>query len=182
MSPTINATSGTPAVADVRVQWATFAELTPSTLYALLRLRADVFVVEQQCAFADLDGLDAQAWHLLLWREDTLAGYARMFPPPEPDTAARGGAPSSTRSAGQVSVGRIVTPQALRGEGLGHRLMEELLRRAARHFPAAPVRMGAQSRLQNFYAGYGFVVAGSAFLEDGIVHVPMLRPSGLLPP
>ncbi|MEN8719883.1 MAG: GNAT family N-acetyltransferase [Oceanococcaceae bacterium] len=179
----MRAPSGSPARSDIQVQWATFAELTPSALYALLRLRAHVFVVEQQCAFADLDGQDEQAWHLLLWWDGALAGYARMFPPPEPGTAVAtpANAPSTARSAGQVSVGRIVTPLALRGQGLGQRLMEELLRHSARHFPAAPVRMGAQSRLQKFYAGYGFVVVGSAFLEDGIVHVPMLRAPELLP-
>ncbi|MDE2149382.1 MAG: GNAT family N-acetyltransferase [Gammaproteobacteria bacterium] len=131
-------------------------------LYALLRLRAEVFVVEQNCAFQDLDGYDRVADHLL--GEDCaghLFAYARLLPP---------GAKYV-----EASIGRLVTAPSLRGTGVGRQLLATALRECQRRWPA-PVRIGAQQRLQRFYETFGFTVDGPPYLEDGIRHVEMLLP------
>jgi ElaA protein len=145
-------------------QWKRLAGLAPAELYALLAARAAVFVVEQQCAFLDLDGLDASAWHLLGWaggdEARTLAAYLRLIDPgckyPEP------------------SIGRVLTTAPYRGAGLGRAAMREGLARAARLFPGRALRIGAQQRLERFYAEFGFRTASEPYQEDGIAHVEML--------
>jgi len=158
----------------VRYSWSRFADLTVDQLYALLRLRAEVFVVEQHCPFVDPDGLDPAAWHLLAWDGEQLAGCARIFPPLSENARAAGqGAASASRARDAVSVGRIVTSAAARGSGLGRGLMHETLRWIAQNQPSVKVQLGAQARLLRFYESFGFVVSGAAYLEDGIAHIPM---------
>lgn len=139
--------------------------LSPGELYALLRLRSEVFVVEQNCVFLDMDGSDAQAMHLLGWRDGAqplLAASARCFGPgikyPE------------------ASIGRVVTAPQARGGGLGHVLMQEAVAALERHWGPQPIRIGAQAHLHGFYARHGFVQAGEPYMEDGIPHIEMLRP------
>ena len=151
----------------LRWHCAPFAELTLGDLYAALQLRSLVFVVEQSCPFLDADGSDDRAWHLLGWRDDAgpnaplLAAYARLFAPgikyPE------------------ASIGRVVTHPDARRTGAGRALMAEALRRLTLLAPGAPVRIGAQRYLEQFYGGFGFVRAGDDYLEDGIVHLEMVR-------
>lgn len=135
------------------VRTARFDELDRATLYEILRLRSEVFVVEQDCAFLDLDGRDLEpdAQHLWIERDGSIVGYARIL---------AGDAVSE--------LGRIVTPRALRGTGLGARLVREALARID-----GPVVLNAQARLSEWYEQFGFEVAGLAFMEDGIPHVPM---------
>ncbi len=145
-----------------------FAGLTVSDLYAALQLRSLVFVVEQTCPFLDADGSDDQAHHLLGWRErrgdatPRLAAYARLFPPgvkyPE------------------ASIGRVVTHPDARRTGTGRALMAEAIARLGTLAPAAPIRIGAQKYLEHFYSTFGFTRASDDYLEDGIVHLEMLRP------
>lgn len=145
-----------------------YAQLTLDELYALLRLRSLVFVVEQGCPFLDLDGDDDRAWHLLGWTDGgdgsrpLLGAYARLFAPgvkyPE------------------ASVGRVVSHPAVRRTGAGRALMAEALRRIEALAPGAPVRIGAQQYLERFYGAFGFARAGDDYLEDGIVHLEMVRP------
>jgi len=156
------------------VSWSlrAFDALAPLELYELLALRARVFVVEQRCAYQDLDGQDASALHLL-GREappdgrdgapGALVAYARLFPP-GPDGAAR--------------IGRVVSAPAARGQGLGRAACVEALRELTVRFPAAPVVIGAQAYLLRFYEQLGFEQAGSHYLEDGIPHLPMRRAPG----
>ncbi|MEY4979131.1 MAG: hypothetical protein RLZZ352_1401 [Pseudomonadota bacterium] len=143
-----------------------FDALLPRTLYALLQLRSAVFVVEQSCAFQDLDGADAQAMHLLGERQQPghapeLLAYTRLLPPgikyPE------------------ASIGRVVTAPATRGTGLGHGLMAESVRCLHSLWGVQPIRIGAQAHLQSFYRQHGFVAVGSLYDEDGIAHTEMLR-------
>ncbi len=146
-----------------------YAALTLDELYALLRLRSLVFVVEQQCPFLDADGDDDRAWHLLGWSHDAagrplLGAYARLFAP-------------GVKYA-EASVGRVVSHPDVRGTGAGRRLMAEALRRLDELAPGAPVRIGAQKYLERFYAAFGFARAGDDYLEDGIVHLEMVRPAG----
>jgi ElaA protein len=146
---------------------APYADLTLDELYAALQLRSRVFVVEQQCPFLDADGDDDRAWHLLGWSAAAdgrphLAAYARLFAPgvkyPE------------------ASVGRVVSSPEARRTGAGRALMAESLRVLAALAPGAPVRIGAQKYLERFYGSFGFVRAGDDYLEDGIVHLEMVRP------
>lgn len=153
-------------------QWIRFADLAPNELYALLIARAEVFVVEQRCAFLDADGLDPEALHLLGWARrgdpahtDTgLAAYLRLLPP--------------GRKYTEPSIGRVLTSAAFRRMGLGRAVMREGLRRASAEYPEQAVRIGAQRYLERFYEGLGFRVASPPYDEDGIEHVQMLHPMG----
>jgi ElaA protein len=137
------------------VRWSRLAELTPVELYALLRLRVDVFVVEQACAYPDLDGRDAEpdAWHA--WIEGDDGGpVATLRVLREPD--------------GTHRIGRVVTAPAARGRGLAGALVRDALARVD-----GTVVLHAQSHLAGWYAGFGFVPDGPDYVEDGIPHTPM---------
>ena len=157
--------SGTPTAADIAWQWVRFNDLRPDELYAAVRLREMVFVVEQECAYLDADARDPGAWHLLGWlgtgRDKRLVAYARLFEPGVRYT--------------EASIGRIVTAPEVRGSGIGRALMAEGLRRMKELAPGQPIRIAAQIRLEKFYSGYGFTTASEPYEEDGIIHVDMLR-------
>ncbi len=145
-------------------RWAAFPELSGSDVYEILSLRSRVFVVEQDCVFQDADGRDPRAWHLLGWAGDALSrkliAYARVFE-------------AGTRYA-EMSIGRIVSAPEVRGTGVGRMIVEESMRFCAERWPAQPIRIGAQRRLEKFYSGIGFVPAGEPYMEDGIEHIDML--------
>ena len=145
--------------------WKFFAALSVDELYEMLAARSAVFVMEQQCLYTDLDGLDRQAWHLYGVDADLahtpLAACARILVPHAQDPS--------------VQIGRVLTTQAYRGRGLGNALLEQALARIARQWPEAPIRLHAQARLQRFYAAYGFNAASEVHLEDGIEHLWMQR-------
>ncbi|HTP47559.1 MAG TPA: GNAT family N-acetyltransferase [Casimicrobiaceae bacterium] len=151
----------------IRWQWKRFAELQPDELYTLLAARAEVFVLEQACAFVDLDGLDRFAWHLLGWVERegvrSLAAYLRLIEP--------------GRKYAEPSIGRVLTIAAFRHTGLGRAAMHEGLTRSAALYPGRAVRIGAQQRLEKFYEQIGFRTVSAPYEEDGIAHVEMLRRS-----
>ena len=147
----------------IRWRFAPFAELTPREVHDLYQLRAAAFVVEQNCVFQDLDGVDPECWHLLGYRGDELIAYARLLP-------------AGVKFV-EPSIGRVVTTMAVRGTGLGRELMRESLRRAEKLWPGQPIRIGAQSRLERFYVELGFVTASAPYDEDGIEHIEMLRPA-----
>ena len=151
----------------MRWQWSRLALLPPSDLYAALAARQSVFVVEQRCVFQDADGADESSWHLLGWhgagRDHRLACYLRLVDP-------------GVKFA-EPSIGRVLTTAAVRGTGLGRALMHEGIVRAARLHPGCAVRIGAQQRLEAFYASLGFRTASAPYDEDGLVHVEMLRPA-----
>ncbi len=146
-------------------QWSRFSELRPSELYAAVRLRESVFVVEQTCAYQDADGRDPQAWHLLGWSDEEdgrrLVAYARIFEPGVRYT--------------EGSIGRVVTAPEVRGTGVGKVLMAEALRRLDGLAPGQTVKIAAQRRLEKFYLELGFRTVSAAYEEDGIIHVDMLR-------
>jgi ElaA protein len=152
----------------VEWHWKRFAELSPGELYAVLAARNEVFVVEQRCAFQDADGLDAFAWHLLGWigsdHQRVLSAYLRLIEP--------------GRKYREPSIGRVLTTAAVRGTGLGREAMRLGLARCAELYPGLDVRIGAQQRLERFYAAMGFRAASAPYEEDGIVHVDMLRAAG----
>ncbi len=137
-----------------------FSELDATTLYALLRLRMDVFVVEQECPYPELDGRDTEPGtrHLWLGPADDPAdprSYLRLLA--EPD--------------GTTRIGRVCTAAAARGEGLSRRLMHAALA----HIGDRPCVLDAQSHLVDFYRSFGFTSTGPEYLDEGIPHVPMRR-------
>lgn len=135
---------------------ASFADLDTRTLYALLRLRCEVFVVEQACAYLDLDGRDEEPGtrHLWLARDDQPVAYLRLL------------------DDGDVRrISRVVVAADQRGAGHATRLMTEALAVAG----TGPCVLAAQSYLVDFYTGFGFVPTGPEYLEDGIPHRPMRR-------
>ena len=143
-------------------KWSVFSALSVDDLHAVLALRQRVFIVEQDCAYNDIDGRDP-AGHHLLGRNSAgdLVAYARVLEPGD--------------YFAERSIGRVVTAPEARGLGLGQQLMQEALRQVSEAFGPQPVRLAAQSHLQRFYGQQGFVTNGPEYLEDGIPHVPMLR-------
>jgi ElaA protein len=139
-----------------------FDEMKPQQLYAILQLRSEVFVVEQQCVYQDMDGSDSQALHLVGTHEGRLLAYARCFAP--------------GIKYDEASIGRVITREPLRGTGAGHALMREALACIQQQWGEQAIRISAQAHLQNFYAQHGFVAQGDLYDEDGIAHVQMLRP------
>ncbi|MDR7095486.1 GNAT family N-acetyltransferase [Hydrogenophaga laconesensis] len=139
-----------------------FDALHARTLYNLLQLRTEVFVMEQTCIFQDMDGADPQCFHLLGEEADgTLVAYARLVPAGLKFT--------------EASIGRVVTLPAARGGGLGHVLMREAVRALHGLWGVQPIRIGAQARLEAFYRQHDFVPASEIYIEDGIDHVEMTR-------
>nr|WP_197980607.1 GNAT family N-acetyltransferase [Frigoribacterium sp. CFBP 13729] len=143
--------------------------IDPLRLYDLLRLRVDVFVVEQECAYPELDGRDVEPDAVMLWAEEyeQVLATVRLLVDHADDGA----------DADALRIGRVATATAARGRGLAADLMRLALDRADGRL----VRLDAQAHLEGWYARFGFVVDGPGFLEDGIPHVPMSRaatPSG----
>ena len=146
-------------------QCSPFEELSNRALYAILKARQVVFVVEQNCPFLDADGVDQQCLHLMGWRSQAsgniLAAYARLVPP--------------GIKYDEPSIGRVITVPEFRGQGLGRELMQRAVQAIDALYPDLTIRIGAQEYLVRFYSGFGFVTASPAYIEDGIPHVEMVR-------
>lgn len=146
-------------------QWAAFGQLDAAAWYEVLQARQDVFVLEQQCLYPDIDGADQRAWHLLGWGERDgqrqLQAYLRCFAPGD--------------KYPEAALGRVLTIQSVRGSGAGKLLMAEGIRRVAQLFPGSAIRISAQEHLQGFYGGFGFRPVSDIYMEDGIPHIEMLR-------
>lgn len=138
-----------------------FSDLSPGELYSILRLRSEVFVVEQNCVFLDLDNIDQECYHLMGYKETKLAAYARIVPP--------------GKVYSEPSIGRVVTSSSVRREGLGKQLMEEATSLLYRLYGMVPIKIGAQFYLKKFYVSIGFYQVGDVYLEDGIEHIHMLK-------
>ena len=138
-----------------------FDALHARTLYALLQLRTEVFVMEQTCVFQDMDGADAQCFHLLGERDGALHAYARLVP--------------AGLKFNEASIGRVVTLPAARGGGLGHVLMREAVQALQGLWGVQRIRIGAQAHLEAVYRQHGFEPDGAIYIEDGIDHIEMLR-------
>lgn len=145
-------------------QWQTsdFGGLNTLELYAALRLRQQVFVLEQNCAYLDLDNLDQDAVHMMCWREGDLLAYQRCL------------APGANFS--ESALGRIVVSAPARGRDLGRELVRRGIRHNLERWPNNDIRINAQAYLQAFYAELGFVADGDVFDEDDIPHIQMVYP------
>jgi ElaA protein len=137
-----------------------FDELTPAELYAIMQLRIEVFIIEQNCIFQDADDKDQHSYHYLGWDEGKLVAYTRIVPP--------------GISYKEPSIGRVVTSPAARGSGLGRELMQNSIDKCKHLFGNIFIRIGAQEHLKNFYFSLGFVPDSEIYLEDGIQHIEML--------
>ncbi|MCG3766581.1 GNAT family N-acetyltransferase [Vibrio cincinnatiensis] len=144
-------------------QCRSFSELTPDELYELLKLRVNIFVVEQQCPYPELDDKDRikETRHLMGYHQQQLVACSRLLPP---------GA-----SYPSVSIGRVAIAQSARGQGLAYQLLEQALIHCAQHWPKQAIEIGAQTYLTDFYTQYGFIATSESYLEDGIAHVDMKR-------
>lgn len=135
-----------------------FQELTVDELYAILRLRSAVFVVEQDCAYQDLDDVDKEAWHVYLKEGEEIVGYVRVV--------------DKGKRLDEVSIGRVVS--LYRRKGIGSKLMQIAKAVAKEKFGATKIKVGAQVQAQAFYKQAGFEPVSEEYLEDGIPHIYML--------
>ncbi len=137
-----------------------FSELTITELYDMLQLRSAIFVVEQNCVFLDIDGIDKQCHHLFCYQENDLVACCRVMD-------------AGVSYAGKSSIGRVVNAASVRGSGIGKIMMQKAIELCRRLYPSVPVKIGAQLYLKRFYGSLGFVPSGDVYLEDGILHVHM---------
>ena len=139
--------------------WHNFDTISKEELYDVLSLRQRVFIIEQDCFYEDLDYFDQVANHLLLYKDNKLIGYSRVFPPGIKYDAA--------------SIGRIVTDSDYREKGYGRIVTQESIRFLKNNFPRSDIAISAQYRLVNFYEDLGFKKEGDVYLEDNIDHIKM---------
>lgn len=138
-----------------------FNGLTAKQVYQFLKLRSEVFVVEQTCIYQDMDGLDEDAYHLLFYKKTELVAYARIL---KPNTNYK-----------TPSIGRVIVQQKQRKKKLGFALMEEAIKQTEQLFTTKTITISAQVYLLKFYISLGFKSIGQGYLEDGIPHVKMVR-------
>ncbi|SDD98700.1 ElaA protein [Dyadobacter soli] len=150
---------------DYQLDWRfqTFDELTTTELYGILRLRSEVFVLEQRCCFLDMDNKDQLSHHLSGYRGNELMAFARIVPP--------------GISYEYPAIGRIVVSPKGRGEGYGVELLIVSIQKLERLYGKVPIRIGAQLYLKRFYESFGFRQSGAVYLEDDIEHIEMTRPN-----
>jgi ElaA protein len=137
-----------------------FEQLDKAELYEIMQLRIEVFVIEQDCPYPDLDGTDHECLHMWIVQDDQIASYLRINP-------------AGSRYA-EPSLGRIVTKLAHRSKGLGAVIINKAIEVVCQEKPTA-IRISAQSHLENYYEKFGFVKASDEYLEDNIPHIEMLR-------
>lgn len=138
-----------------------FDELTNVQLYDLLKLRQDVFIIEQNCIYPDIDGYDKKASHLLIYEYDELVAYSRIFAP-------------DIKYNEETSIGRIIVSQNKRGESLGKTLIEKSINYCITNYPKSDIRIEAQAKLKNYYSDLGFIGDSDIYLVDGIDHLQMI--------
>ena len=147
-------------------RWKPFDALTTAEVYDMLAARSAVFVVEQNCVYGDIDGLDVDAWHLFAYAQGktrpALAGYLRVLLPGYPDDTEK-----------DVRIGRVLTTANYRGLKLGNAMLERTLEHILKQWPDQPISLHAQAHLERFYGAFGFVPSSGVHDEDGIPHVWM---------
>ena len=136
-----------------------FDQLTSLELYAILQLRNEVFVVEQQCPYQDADQKDIASYHLCCWNNSVLAAYCRILPPGLAFT--------------EASIGRVATAAALRKAGFGRALMQRAIKATLTQFDCQKITISAQLYLKKFYQSLDFEQISATYLEDGIAHIEM---------
>jgi len=150
-------------LSNITFTYKSFHELTPYELYAILQLRNEVFVVEQNCVFQDADNKDQLSLHVMGWQNELLAGYTRLVP--------------AGISYNEPSIGRVVTSPKVRHAGIGKLLMQFSIRTLYNMWGKTTITIGAQLYLRNFYNSLGFQQCSNIYLEDGIQHIKMFLPA-----
>ena len=138
-----------------------FDALTPDELYAILQLRSEVFGVEQNCVYQDMDNKDQVCFHLMCWQDNRLVAYTRLVPPGV--------------SYAEPSIGRVVTSGDVRRTGLGKTLVEKSIAEILKTYGQTSIKIGAQLYLKKFYESFDFEQSGDIYDEDGIPHIHMTR-------
>ena len=138
-----------------------FEALTTNELYAILRLRSEVFVVEQDCVYQDLDDKDKKALHVIGWYGNTIVAYTRIF--------------DVKLYFNEASIGRVVVEQKHRSKGFGTDIMNASIDAIKKHYNQAQIKISAQTYLIKFYNKLGFKEQGKPYLEDGIPHTAMIK-------
>ena len=137
----------------------TFEQLSKQELYQILQLRAEVFVVEQNCPYQDLDELDFDSIHVCGYLGEELVAYSRLIQP-------------GSKYSG-ASIGRVITKKAIRSSGAGKALMNKSINECREQWQEESIFISAQERLKNFYQALGFIINSEPYLEDGIPHIEM---------
>ena len=147
----------------MRFQFTTlsFEAFSPQQLYAYLQLRSEVFVVEQNCVYQDLDNLDQESLHVLVYDAQLLVACARIV--------------SANEKYPNISIGRVIVAETHRKQDLGHTLMQHCIQEIEARFGKQKIVLSAQAHLQNFYKKHNFAPQGAIYLEDGIPHIHMER-------
>ena len=143
----------------------TFSELSSTEVYEMLQLRSEVFVVEQDCVYQDIDFKDQKAIHVLGYKQEQLIAYSRIF--------------DSGDYFKYPSIGRIVVKEEERKFKYGHELVDTSIQYILRNFEEKRILISAQTYLTKFYNSHGFLQQGEEYLEDGIPHIKMLREGNL---
>lgn len=138
-----------------------FEALTLEELYGILQLRSEVFVVEQDCVYQDLDGKDKKALHIIGTKDNTIVAYTRVFKPGDYFI--------------EASIGRVVVKASERQYGFGYNIMTASIKAIQEHFNETTIKISAQTYLNKFYSSLGFKEIGDGYLEDGIPHIGMLK-------
>lgn len=139
----------------------TFSELTTQELYEILQLRSEVFVVEQDCVYQDLDGKDQKALHVLGFKDNKIVAYTRIFKP--------------GLYFNEASIGRVVVAENQRKFKYGYTIMEASIDAVKEYYKETTIKISAQCYLKKFYNNLGFIEIGEEYLEDGIPHIAMLK-------
>ena len=139
-----------------------FDELNIHELYTILRLRTEVFVVEQNCVFQDMDNKDQRSYHVCGWQDDELIAYTRLVP--------------AGVSYEEASIGRVITAPSARRTGAGKELMQYSIKKLYELWGKQSIKLGAQLYLKKFYESFGFEQTSDIYIEDGIPHIEMLFP------
>lgn len=143
------------------IQTKTFNQLNTEELYDLLQLRSEVFVVEQDCVYQDIDGKDQKALHTVGYKDEKLVAYTRIFKPGD--------------YFEEASIGRVLVKENQREYGFGYDIMNASIEAIKKHFKTSEIRISAQTYLKRFYNNLGFKEVGEEYLEDGIPHINMLK-------
>ncbi|PID77268.1 MAG: hypothetical protein CSB24_02205 [Deltaproteobacteria bacterium] len=150
-------------MSNIKCKWLLFDELSPALLYEIMRMRHEIFVIEQNCDYQDADNIDQKSYHFIacLGEKQKPVGYLRVIPP-----GVKGK---------EVMIGRVLVIKELRGKGLGKKMVAGAVKKIETIYPGIAIRINAQSHLQKFYEAFGFQAVSQPHMESGIPHVGMLR-------
>ncbi|MDX1542978.1 MAG: GNAT family N-acetyltransferase [Christiangramia sp.] len=148
-------------MSDLRIEVKKFSELDLTELYYILQLRSEVFVVEQDCVYQDIDGKDFDALHVLGKKHDEIVAYTRCFKP--------------GYYFEEAAIGRVVVKASERKFGYGHEIMKASDKAISDHYNTSHIKLSAQQYLIKFYESHGYKTDGEGYLEDGIPHIAMIK-------